>query len=357
MLNDRPLQIEVLVNSPGPHDQVRIRDPFAGLQRLGVDCRIHERPFRFSNCIRPHSLVIWQRPLPESRQRQWEHLQWLRERGCVLLTEWDDHPDLFPQTIRAQLESMSMAPLVLCHGIHTSSARLAAALTRHNPVSLVLDNSVTPIPRIDLAKHRETTLRLFIGNQNRCEEHQQIASDLNRWLQEEPGLSVVIVGDRGLASRLPETRFTLYSRLSYRNYRRLLASCQLALLPLDNRPANWCKTPIKLLECAAESVATISGPALYPAFAAPGTTRHCNRLHGFIAAAQELASNHEQRLQTVVAAHNWASRNWNEHNHLAIRQWLYTKIWAHRHALDNSIVARNNQDPTLQAMHSKAFKL
>ena len=67
MLTDRPLRIDVLVNSPGPHDQVRIRDPFSALQQLGVDCRIQERPFRFSSCIRPHSLVIWQRPLPESR--------------------------------------------------------------------------------------------------------------------------------------------------------------------------------------------------------------------------------------------------------------------------------------------------
>ena len=63
MLTDRPLQIEVLVNSPGLYDQVRIREPFAALRKQGVDCRIHERPFRFNDCIRPHSLVIWQGPL------------------------------------------------------------------------------------------------------------------------------------------------------------------------------------------------------------------------------------------------------------------------------------------------------
>ena len=39
MLTDRPLQIEVLVNSPGL-TIVRIREPFAALQALGVDCRI-----------------------------------------------------------------------------------------------------------------------------------------------------------------------------------------------------------------------------------------------------------------------------------------------------------------------------
>ena len=116
MLNDRPLQIEVLVNSPGPHDQVRIREPFMALQALGVDCRIHERPFRFNDCIRPYSLVIWQRPLPESQQRQWEHLQWLRQRGCLLLTEWDDHPELLPASVRQQLADQAMAPPRLCHG-------------------------------------------------------------------------------------------------------------------------------------------------------------------------------------------------------------------------------------------------
>ena len=32
MLTDRPLRIEVLVNSPGPHDQVRISEPFEAPQ-------------------------------------------------------------------------------------------------------------------------------------------------------------------------------------------------------------------------------------------------------------------------------------------------------------------------------------
>ena len=206
MLTDRPLRIEVLVNSPGPHDQVRIREPFTGLKSLGVDCRIHERPFRFNDCIRPHSLVIWQRPLPQSLQQQWEHLQWLRKRGCLLLTEWDDHPDLFPAALRQRLKDLDLAPLQLCHGLHTSCTNLADALRRVNPLTLVLENAIAHIPALQMAKHKTEPLRVLIANQNRETDQRRMLSGLKRWLAEDPHLELVILADRQLAASLPQQR-------------------------------------------------------------------------------------------------------------------------------------------------------
>jgi hypothetical protein len=355
MLTDRPLQIEVLVNSPGPHDQVRIREPFGALQQLGVDCRIHERPFRFSSCIRPHSLVIWQRPLPESRQRQWEHLQWLRERGCLLFTEWDDHPDLFPALIRAPLEAMALAPLDLCHGLHTSSARLAQELGATQPLGLVLENQVASIPPLDLGKHQRAPLRVLVANQNRGAEHQTISPALVDWARACQQLQVVVLADRQLAQQIPAAQLEFHPLLDYAQYRAVLRSCQIALLPLAPGVANGCKTPIKLLECGAESVAVVCGPELYGRFAPPGVAAVAPNLEAVVAMARGLAGDLQQRLRQVRQAHAWVTDQWQLAPAISMRLWLYQQVWRRRKQLDQRLVERIDRDPTVPDLHHSDF--
>ena len=93
---------------PGPHAGTLPRT-----ESPGIDCRLHERPFRLSQCIRPHSMVIWQRPLPESWDQWLNRLRWMRERGCLLLTEWDDHPVLFSKGIQ-HVSANSITLLCAC---------------------------------------------------------------------------------------------------------------------------------------------------------------------------------------------------------------------------------------------------
>ena len=334
MLTDRPLQIEVLVNSPGPHDQVRIREPFAGLQALGVDCRIHERPFCFSECIRPHSLVIWQRPLPKSRQQQWEHLQWLRERGCLLFTEWDDHPELFPAGPRQRLIDQDLAPLRLCHGLHTSCTNLADALRKVNPLTLVLENAIARVPALQMSKHKAEQLRVLIANQNRESDQRRMLGGLKRWLVEDPHLELVILADRELASSLPQERIRFAQLLTYRSYRQVMGQCQLALLPLSRSLANSCKTPIKLMECAAESVATISGPELYENQAIRGLSVLAESPEQVVEHARKLANDRHAIKALVERAHHWVSSEMALKVQLPQRLWLYGMLWSKRRAID-----------------------
>jgi len=336
----RPLQIEVLINSPGPHDQVRVRHPFLALQQLGVNCRIHERPFRFNSCIRPHSLVIWQRPLPESSQRQWEHLQWLRERGCILLTEWDDHPELFPKALQAKFEFINWAHLRMCHGLHTSSINLAKALEKFQPISVVVENNIAQIPTLNLAKHISNNLRVFIGNQNRSIEHFQLCGEIKKWLRDNENIHMVIVGDPNLAAALPKNRVESHDLLGYHSYRRVLSSCQIALIPLEHSMPNSCKTPIKLLECAAESVATISGPELYYKQAIIGVSVYAKQLSEMIPLAAELSNNLSARLELVSKSHGWANSEMSLKKDLPCRLWIYEHLWAKRLQLDDKLQKR-----------------
>ena len=345
MLKDRPLRIEVLINSPGPHDQVRVRQPFLALQALGVDCRIHERPFLFNSCIRPHSLVIWQRPLPASWQRQIEHLQWLRQRGCLLLTEWDDHPALFPSNIRDKLNLCSMAPLVACHAIHGSSVPLASALRAWNPLTVCLENGVDPVTAINEDKHRSNLTRIFIGNQNRETEHYQLIIPLQRWLKNDQKIIAVIVGDSDLANKIARpNQIERYPLLSYTKYRDVLRTCQIALLPLKKGNAERCKTVIKWAEAAAESVAVVAGPELYPTIQSNslGDTTCCigKDIEDIVTKARELSLKREQRIKQVRSAYKWVEQEWALNKLLPHRLALYNSLWQRRQKLDSLLITR-----------------
>lgn len=329
-------RIDVLINSPGPHDQVRIRLPYHTLQQLGVDCRLHERPFHFNSCIRPNSLVIWQRPLPDAAHRMREHLQWLRQRGCLLLVDWDDHPDLFPDRIRQRLSAMAMAPLVYCHGILTSNPQLARALHNYNPLTLCLDNYIGLAPSLNLKKHRGAAkpTRVFIGNLNRQQDHQQLVHALRLWLEEDARIQLVIVGDSGLAQQLPAARTDCHSMLAYAAYRQVLQSCHLALLPLSNSAAHACKTVIKWQECAAESVAVVGGPALYGGCVGPEGGYWVTDLGSIVPRARELADRLDLRLQLVAQAHAMLRQGWDPKTQLEWHAWLLHHLWLRRQRLD-----------------------
>ena len=341
----RPLKIEVLVNSPGPHDVVRVRQPFKEMIKRGIDCRIHERPFRFNECIRPHSIVIWQRPLPESWSRQIEYLQWLRERGCLLFTEWDDHPQLFSPEIRRRLQYCKMAPLIGCHAIHSSSGKLAYCLKQLNPLILVIENTVDGIERINLEKHGSDSIRIFIGNQNRYGEHKELINGLNKCLAKNPELSIVVVGDEALSNGLiPQEQIESYPVLAYAEYRKLLGSCHIALLPLHRNEANKCKTIIKWAEAAAESVATIAGPELYSNVKFDEKGRNTcwitEEPEEMMKASMQLIRNKNHRIKQVIAAHKEVSSKWNLKTRIDERITLYRELWQRRMKIDRKLVER-----------------
>jgi len=257
-----------------------------------------------------------------------------------LLTEWDDHPELFPRAIQAKFESIDWAHLRMCHGLHTSSINLAMALEKFQPISVVVENSIAQIPTLDLAKHKSKNIRVFIGNQNRSAEHLQICQNIETWLRSNENINMVVVGDSNLAATLPRGRVEAHPLLSYPSYRKLLSSCQIALIPLERSLPNSCKTPIKLLECAAESVATISGPELYCKQTIIGVSVCAEQLSEMIQLAAKLANDTSARLALVRKSHDWAISEMSLKKNLPYRHWIYKSLWKSRLQLDNKLQKR-----------------
>ena len=318
------------------------------LRSWGVDVRLHAPPFHLPSSARPHSLVIWQRPLPESWQRQLEILRWIRNRGSLLLTEWDDHPDLFPAQIRNQLNATHAAALKCCHLIHTSSTTLGQVLHQHNPYNIVVENATSWIPELDLDKHRQaSSARIFIGNQNRQADHQLLVEGLHQWCERDRSIRLVIVQDQKLAKALPTEQVQFHRTCPYPRFRELMSSCHLALLPLSRSEANACKTPVKWMEAAAESVVCIGGPELYAATFNGGERGiWVQDLQSMAKVAEQLWQDPSRRLQIATAAHRWV----NQHHSLTMscqyRLWLYQQIWRLRTQIDQRLLERHPQVST-----------
>lgn len=250
---------------------------------------------------------------------------------------------------------MALAPLELCHGLHTSSTRLANALNKIQPVAWVLENRVSQTPELALNKHRAPHLRVLVANQNREREHQHIVKELARWIEQCEQLEVVVIGDAALAKQLPQSRIEYHQMLDYGRYRLVLRSCQLALLPLEEGEANACKTPIKLLECAAESVAAVCGPELYERFSSHEVASLVTHLNEVVPKARALAGNQRERIRQVTRAHAWVKKTWQAEQADLERIWLYQNIWKCRRTMDAKLVDRVNQDSTLPPMQKEEF--
>lgn len=353
-------KIEVLVNSPGPHDCVRIRQPFEAIQRLGVDCRIHERPFRFIDCIRANSLVIWQRPLPSSEARMLEHLEWLRERGCILLIDWDDHPELLPKQVLKEMNNQKMAALKYNHCILTSNAELAEYLNKLNPLCITLENGVKVMRGLNIAKHSETfnannKMRIFLGNLNRINENALITQQLKEWLKMDATIELVMVGQKDLQSKITGENIKAYELQSYAAYRRLLSTCHIALAPLEDNKPNNCKTVLKWQECAAESVAVIGGPGLYKKQLSKDAGIWVNCIEDIIKMAKQLSKNQKQRVELIEKAWCQLHNGWTLEQQLHWRLWLLEEIWKKRYIIDKGIVTRLKLTKSFGSKNNESF--
>ena len=343
---ERELQIEVLVNSPGPHDRVRVTEPFGLLKSCDVDVRIHRAPFHLPSTIRPHSLVIWQRPLPESWQQQMNILRWVRDRGCLLVTEWDDHPDLFPVQIRKQLNATNMAALRCCHIIQTSSSKLGEALKAYNPYCIIIENATELIPPINLKKHNTNKPRVFIGNQNRGKDHKQLIQGLNHWCNRDRTLRIVIIQDRELAEALPKEQVEFDPTTAYDKYRSLLRGCQIALMPLSKTNGNACKTPIKWIEAASESVVCVGGPELYSKVFNPNKGILVGEQQSIPYIAEKLWEDSESRCRIATEAHRCVKEQHQLIQTNKYRHWMYNQIWRKRRQLDKKLLERQPKAKT-----------
>lgn len=224
-------------------ERPRIVEPFAALRTIpGFNCTWTPELTIFGM----PDVLIQQRfcGLPEDQHRLVSN--------HVVVAEIDDDP-----------RALGIPPEVYagCHAVQCSTDAIADVIRPYNPNVVTFQNQLAELPPWE-EKRQDGLVSVFFGALNRKSDWEPIMPALNRVIasHDAQGIHFVVVHDREFFDALetPSGFKDFYPFLPYEEYRIVLRSCDIALLPLEDTPFNRCKSDIKFLECAANGVAMLA---------------------------------------------------------------------------------------------------
>ncbi len=260
----------------------------------------------------------------------------LLQRGFVVVTEFDDHPDYIPI-----LQTPDMFNFSAVHAVQTTTPALAEILRRDNAEVAVFPNGIRALPNIVNFTHRGY-LTLFFGCLNREREWPPYMDALNR-VAAGAGerLRFAVVRDNGFFDALQTPHKTFFPTLDYGTYINILSQCDLSFMPLSDTPFNRAKSDLKFIEAAASRVTALASPTIYADSIQDGVTGVL--FHD----AQELQTRLLQLVDEPDRARSIAdaARAWvAEHRMLAYQMparvaW-YRSLWSRRAELNEALLRR-----------------
>ncbi len=316
----------------------RIHEPFAMLRTMpGVRCTV-------DNFIpRAAEIVILQR-----QRKLWcSHDDIINFNG-LFIAEIDDDP--------AALQGMSddnYAVLRAVHAVQCSTERVAETCREFNPHVAVFENQIAELSPFneppEVAYIRDPAPFIFYGAQNRQSDWAVIMPALNRILKESKGMiRVEVVHDREFYDALEiepvgayigGKHFTPFCE--YAQYRKILRSCGIALLPLEPGRFNEHKSDLKFLECAAEGVCVLASRTVYWDSIVPnGRGRIYPTVDDFGDELEHLIKNQRYRQGMAKEAYAYVRDNRLLSQHFRKRHSWYLQLLATRGQLHKDLLSR-----------------
>ena len=182
----------------------------------------------------------------------------LIEKGWLVVTEFDDHPDF--------LRGMNSRDVVSFRGVHavqTTTPTLAAILRQRNPEVALFPNAIASLPPVrNFTDPRMLTV--FFGALNREPDWRPIIGAINDVAARAGDrLRFRVLHDEGFYHAL-ETRDKSFTPLcDYDTYLDLLGTSEVSLMPLDDTPFNRAKSDLKFIEAGACRVASLASAVVY----------------------------------------------------------------------------------------------
>ena len=258
------------------------------------------------------------------------------ERGWLVVTEFDDHPDFLRGLNRPDLVSFRGV-----HAIQTSTPELAALLRQRNPEVALFPNAVAELP--DIRNFTDPrVLTVFFGALNREPDWRDLMGPINAVAARAGDrLRFRVVHDEGFFQALETPNKTFTPLCDYDTYMDLLGTSEISLMPLDDNPFNRAKSDLKFIEAGACRVASLASSVVYRDSIAHGETglifstpeefhRHFLRLTAIPDLALELGAN----------ARRMVSRDRMLADQVAPRIAWYRDLWSRRAALTEALRAR-----------------
>jgi trans-aconitate methyltransferase len=205
-------------------------------------------------------VMVWQRRLVGELKAWTSIMRQLIADGWIVVSEWDDHPDLLPGSAQESWRRHPWVPMSGVHACQVSTRRLAEAFREHNPEVAVFENALLDCP--PLPEKDEGRVRVVYAAVNRPGVARLISPALDR-ASDDPRVEIVVVGDDKVFASTRAVRKTYRPVLPYAEYLALLDTCDISLLPLRGGPAELCKSPLKFLESARSGAVCIGSPGIY----------------------------------------------------------------------------------------------
>lgn len=264
----RPILLQAMTLAPvGACNDVRVHEPLAALSAApAVHVAVQERNATLSVAPQVADRVfIWQRPIL-TRPEAIGQLKAIISRGYVVVTEFDDHPLVWPRI--AENDYLTYRGV---HAVQTSTEPLADLYRQWNPTVEVFPNAVTSLP--PLAPRDDGRVTLFFGALNREQDWAPLMPALNRVLAAHAGrVAVTVVHDRGFFDALETAEKTFTPTCGYADYQRLLRAADVTLMPLRDDEFTRMKSDLKFIEAAAAGAVALASPTVYAATLRDGDT-------------------------------------------------------------------------------------
>jgi SAM-dependent methyltransferase len=258
------------------------------------------------------------------------------DKGWLVITEFDDHPDFMPG-----LDSPALVSFRGVHAVQTTTPELAGLLRQRNPELALFPNAVAELP--DIRNFTDPrVLTVFFGALNREADWRHLMGAINAVIARAGDrLRFRVVHDEGFFQALETPNKTFTPLCDYDTYMDLLGTSEISLMPLDDNAFNRAKSDLKFIEAGACRVAALASSVVYRDSIAHGETglifndpdefhRHFLRLTAIPDLALQLGDN----ARRMVRRHRMLA------DQVAPRIAWYRDLWERRAALTEAIRGR-----------------
>ncbi len=240
--------------------RARITQPLAALSTLaGWHTTVLDTALRVPPSYKPGLLLLpqacWADPAMQSL------LALKISEGWLLVADVDHGPRR-----SAEGDEAAWAALRGVHAVTVSTPALAHRVAVWNPNVQWLAHAIDRIPaKPQVIPKNKQRLRVFFDGHDRAQDWPPIVQGvIAAAVHLGDGVEFVVVHDRAFHDALPKTSHkTFHPSLEPDALAALLASCDLALLPLVDTPFNRCQSDGRLLACAAAGVVPIAGRVVH----------------------------------------------------------------------------------------------
>lgn len=181
--------------------------------------------------------------------------------GWVIVSEIDDDPHHWQGFINNDFYAYRGV-----HAVTVSTEPLAQMIRQWNPNVQIFPNAIFELPHIpsQTTPKQSGQVRIFFGALNRLSDWQAIHPQMLALTQAYPQIHWVIVHEQAVFDSLPaDCQKSFHPTLNHNDYLKVMAECDISLLPLNDTPFNRLKSDLKLIESCASGVVPVCSPIVY----------------------------------------------------------------------------------------------